>query len=139
MTHNYSQDFEQFWKVYPRHEGKLAAWRCWKRCRREVDERTLLDAARRYAAKVRREGTEQRYIKLASTFLGPDRHWEEALHLQEPLTGRERPTTGPRACDFESQDAGHPPMADDGSKGRAEFWRVVKELARAKTMPGAGE
>lgn len=137
MKHHYSQEFEEFWKVYPRHEAKPAAYRCWKRCRREAEAHTLMDAARRYAAKLRRDETPERFVKLASTFLGPDRHWEEALELHEPLSGRERATSGPRGCDLRSQAAGHLSMADDGSAGRADFRRVVAELAQKLTMPGA--
>ena len=36
----------------------------------------ILEGVKRYAAYVRRERTEGKYIKQAATFFGPDRHWE---------------------------------------------------------------
>jgi hypothetical protein len=36
----------------------------------------MLRGVRAYAAYVRRSDTPDRFVKLAATFFGPDRHWE---------------------------------------------------------------
>lgn len=78
----YDQDFLKFWAEYPRKAKKQHAYRCWKiRIREGLSEdltmedlvRSLVDAAKNYAADCRKRQTEEQYIKHASTFLGPDR------------------------------------------------------------------
>jgi hypothetical protein len=69
-------DFEALWKLYPRKHGKTAAYRCYLARRREgVDQDTLILAVKNYAKD--RAGSEERFIKHGSTFLGRDRHWED--------------------------------------------------------------
>ena len=85
-------DFAQFWEAYPRKEGKSDALRHWNGRIEEVvkaDRAVLIEQITRgainYASHLRAEGTELRYIKLASTFLSKvGRHWEE---WQEPRQG----------------------------------------------------
>lgn len=78
----YDTHFEKFWAVYPRKVEKQRAYRCWKiRIREGLSEgltteglvRDLVNAAANYANECQRHGTQQRYIKHASTFLGPDK------------------------------------------------------------------
>ncbi|AQS60268.1 replication protein [Desulforamulus ferrireducens] len=78
----YDPHFEKFWAVYPRKVEKQRAYRCWKiRIREGLSEGLtteglvgdLVNAAANYAAECRRQGTQQRYIKHAATFLGPDK------------------------------------------------------------------
>lgn len=78
LREEYSADFEAFWKAYPRKKEKRRAWRVWKtRIRERVAPADLIQAATNYAATCR--GKEERYVKLAATFLGPDRPYEEYL------------------------------------------------------------
>lgn len=104
-TGDYSAEFEQFWKAYPRREGgsaKKGAFKAWKaRLRSGVSADDLILSAKRYAEQVRiqgREGTS--FVKLASTFLGPDEHWKESLasnvHTLSPSKSRSgRPALKP--------------------------------------------
>lgn len=86
----YTQEFETFWQAYPKHEGKKAAFRCWKSLLKEsIKPSDLLVAAENYSAYCEKRKFENRYIKLASTFLGPDRWYEDFVRKtpdDEPFT-----------------------------------------------------
>lgn len=71
--------FPEVWAAYPRRPNnsrerarKAYAARMAEGC----DPAAILEGVKRYAAYVRRERTEPRYVKMTATFLGPDRHWE---------------------------------------------------------------
>lgn len=83
-TSGYSSEFEQFWKAYPKRDGgnsKKGAFKAWKarlRAGAKVDD--LILSASRYAEHMAVQGlTGTSFVKQASTFLGPDDHWQEAL------------------------------------------------------------
>ncbi len=85
----YTADFEAFWKVYPRRREKRRAWRVWQaRIKEKVQPSVLITAARAYAASCK--GTEERFLKHAATFLGPDRPFEEyaSTAKNEPERGQ---------------------------------------------------
>lgn len=76
----YTPEFEEFWAHYPRKIEKKRAFRVWKaRLREGVPPEVLVRACKHYAEYCTRQGTEQRYIKHPSTFLGPDRPYEEFI------------------------------------------------------------
>ncbi|EEV8078846.1 helix-turn-helix domain-containing protein [Escherichia coli] len=105
----YSPEFEQAWQEYPKRAGgnsKSAAFKAWKaRIREGVTPETMLDGVKRYAAWVRVSGnTGTQFVKQASTFFGPDRHFEESW--QQPAApgggrGKSLPISG-----FSEQDYG---------------------------------
>ncbi|ELZ1252495.1 DNA-binding protein, partial [Escherichia coli] len=92
----YSPEFEQAWQEYPKRAGgnsKSAAFKAWKaRIREGVTPETMLNGVKRYAAWVRVSGnTGTQFVKQASTFFGPDRHFED--FWQQPAApggGRQR-------------------------------------------------
>ncbi len=72
----YPNSFQTFWAAYPRKEGKKAAFRCWKsKLKQQVQEDTLIQASKNFAKAM--AGQDKQFIKLASTFLGPDEHWAD--------------------------------------------------------------
>ncbi len=84
----YSEDFERFWSVYPRKVEKRRAFKCWQTRLREgytADE--LIRAAEAYAEECRRKGRTKDYIKHASTFLGPNKPFEDYLAGDNPDAG----------------------------------------------------
>jgi hypothetical protein len=75
---SYSKAFLIFWSTYPKRPGqsKAGAWRAWKaRLAEGEDPYRMLHGAEAYAAYVKRERTEPKYVKHAATFLGPDKHY----------------------------------------------------------------
>lgn len=67
---NYSVNFESFWNVYPRKKEKAKAYKCYNaRLKDGYSEEELLTAAIEYAKECKERKTEERYIKLGSTFL----------------------------------------------------------------------
>lgn len=62
--------FEDFWNEYPKKTGKLLAADAWQvEITKGVSISELKYAAQKYALKIKREGTELRYVKAANNFL----------------------------------------------------------------------
>ncbi|MFA7466915.1 MAG: hypothetical protein WCY82_01460, partial [Desulfotomaculaceae bacterium] len=66
--------------------------RCWKiRIREGLSEglttedlvRDLVDAAKNYAGECQKQGTQERYIKLAATFLGSDKPYTDWINTPQ--------------------------------------------------------
>lgn len=67
---DYTENFEAFWSVYPRKEGKGEAYKKYKaRLNDGYAEQELIMAAENYARRCATEHTEVKYIKHAKTFL----------------------------------------------------------------------
>lgn len=84
----YSTEFIAFWTRYPRKLDKAKAYRCWlKELKAGAKAEDMIAAAKHYAMACRGLRTEERYIKHAATFLGPDRPWLE-YRLPPNMTGK---------------------------------------------------
>jgi len=71
--------FGEVWEEYPRrpNNSKSKAVKAWTaRIRDGEDPQVMLAGVRAYAAYVKRELTAPKFIKQASTFFGPEKHWE---------------------------------------------------------------
>ena len=69
----YSCVFEELWKAYPRKKEKSAAYKAYKATlNKGFSEDELITAVKRYADECKKEQRDSRYIKLCSTFLGPN-------------------------------------------------------------------
>ena len=67
----YTCAFETLWDAYPRKKEKAGAYKCYMaRLKDGFSEDELETAVKRYVDECRANKTDQRYIKLASTFLG---------------------------------------------------------------------
>jgi hypothetical protein len=94
------EQFETFWDKYPRRageNGKARARRAWERQLRQgatADE--MIAGAERYAAFVRANRDENtKFVKMASTFLGPDSHFREPWVIEKDAG--KLPARGPSA------------------------------------------
>jgi hypothetical protein len=77
-------EFEVIWPIYPRRPGNnrkaaLNAYLARRRVGVTADE--LKRATENYRKQVEREGTDEKFIKLGSTFYGPSDHWRTALEV----------------------------------------------------------
>lgn len=86
----YSTDFEEFWKVYPRHDDKGMAYKKYKaRLNDGFTPDQLITAASRYAEQIRKERTEKKYTKQAKTFLSDTLPFTDYLpRMQEQPAGQ---------------------------------------------------
>lgn len=106
---DYSPEFETTWQAYPKRAGgnsKAAAYKAWKaRLKDGVKPEDMLAGVKRYAAYVKVTGNAgTQFVKQATTFFGPDRHFEEAWQTPSaPGGGRSNvlPVSG-----FSEQDYG---------------------------------
>jgi hypothetical protein len=89
---DYTADFEEAWTVYPRKVGKKAAARAWNATVRRAGRTVvpqLKAAAQHYANDCRARRTEEKFIKHAATFYGPDEHWSDYVTGRVPSARRE--------------------------------------------------
>lgn len=85
----YTEAFEDFWKIYPSNRGKAAAFKAWgKAKKRGATEEQLKTAAAAYAGYVTRLGRAEEHIKHASSWLNQD-EW-----LDEPDSYQVKPAAG---------------------------------------------
>lgn len=69
---NRTEQFEEFWKEYPRKVGKGAAYKAYNaRLNEGASHAELVQAAKGYASYCKKNGRQAEYIKHPSTFLGP--------------------------------------------------------------------
>ena len=80
----YTCAFEELWKAYPRKKEKAGAYKCYKaRIADGFSEDELFTAVKRYADECRKNKTEDKYIKHASTFLGANTPFMDFLKREE--------------------------------------------------------
>ena len=69
----YSKEFEEIWAMYPRRVNKSAAYAKYNaRLNEGWSSEQLKEATAAYAAQIKRNGTEEKYIKHPQTFFGPN-------------------------------------------------------------------
>ena len=99
---NYSVHFESFWNAYPRKKEKAKAYKCYNaRLNDGYSEEELLTAATEYAKECKERKTEERYIKLGSTFLSASTPFIDYLKKEGDKSEAEEPRRP--AADFYEQ------------------------------------
>ena len=99
---NYSVHFESFWNAYPRKKEKAKAYKCYNaRLKDGYSEEELLTAATEYAKECKERKTEERYIKLGSTFLSASTPFVDYLKKEGDKSEAEEPRRP--AADFYEQ------------------------------------
>ena len=79
----YSANFEAFWKIYPRKSDKGQANKAYNaRLKEGFSEDELLEAAKNYAEECKKDRREEKYIKLAKTFIGSSTPFVDYLPKQ---------------------------------------------------------
>ena len=94
---SYPEEFELAWKEYPKRAGgnsKADAFKAWTaRIKSGATAQELTDGVRRYADYVTAAGKlNTEYVKQASTFFGPSKHYEELWSFEVP-TGKRDPNS----------------------------------------------
>lgn len=81
----YTCAFESLWAAYPRKKEKAKAYKCYKaRLADGFSEDELETAVKRYADECKINHTEEKYIKLGATFLGPNTPFTDYLGDWKP-------------------------------------------------------
>lgn len=82
---DYPDGFNAFWNAYPRKKGKAEAYAKYQaRLNDGYSPDEIVTAAKAYAQECVRERTEEKYIKLPKTFLGPATPFVDYLRTGEP-------------------------------------------------------
>lgn len=92
-----SEAFLEFWQEYPRKREQLRAWKCWQaRMREAARPDVMIEAAKRYSSESC--GKEERYIKLAATFLGANKPYEDYYSGDEENGTKSNNATNGKLC-----------------------------------------
>ncbi len=73
----YTSDFEKFYTLYPRPEGKRRTFNNWRTCLKSNTADELITAAKNYTAD--KIGTERQFLKTSANFLGREKPFEDYL------------------------------------------------------------
>jgi len=73
-----SEEFDEWYALYPRKEAKGAALKAFKAARKKVDAGTLMTGVREYVDHMKRERTERKFIPYPATWLNREQ-WTDAL------------------------------------------------------------
>jgi hypothetical protein len=73
-AHEYSDEFDEFWSLYPRKQGKADALRAYNAARKTTEAKALRDGAQAY--NLLHIGEDKNYLKLPAGWLR-DRRWED--------------------------------------------------------------
>lgn len=86
---DYTKEFEEFWNIYPRRIEKKAAFKAWStRIAAKVNPEDMIKACLNYGSHCRAENTEERFIKHAATFLGPNEPFRDFINNSHISSGR---------------------------------------------------
>ena len=86
----YIEHFEEFWKLYPKKTAKTAALKNWKTLiTSKINHEGLVEASKGYAKAMK--GNDPQFILQASTFLGPQKRYEDYM----PTNEQDEPTRPP--------------------------------------------
>lgn len=99
----YNVCFEQFWNAYPRKKEKAKAYKCYlARINDGYSEEELFRAAVNYALDCKEHITDERYIKLAATFIGANTPFVDWIEKGGDAGGTGNQTRG-QASDYFKQ------------------------------------
>lgn len=94
----YAKSFEEVWAYYPRHRDKGKAYAAYQaRLKDGWSEEELLGAVKEYAKECRKNHTEDKYIKLASTFFSVNTPFTDYIKKKEPVANSDDPIEFMRA------------------------------------------
>lgn len=98
---DYTSEFEEWWKIYPRKVNKIDAFAKYKaRLKEGYGHSTLMAAAETYAAIVKKTHKEKQFILHPETFLGPSLRFKDYMP-EEPEPESETQSTDSWANPFE--------------------------------------
>ena len=82
----YPEEFEEWYRTYPRHVGKRKAFTAWKTAIKRVDPTTLLARTQEFASHVKAQGTDQRFVPHPTTWLNRD-GWDDEIQQTQHRNG----------------------------------------------------
>lgn len=85
-NNTYPEEFEQWYRTYPRHVGKRKAFTAWKTAIKRIDPTTLLARTQEFASHVKAQGTEQRFVPHPTTWLNRD-GWDDEIQQPQHRNG----------------------------------------------------
>jgi hypothetical protein len=117
-----ADEFDEFWTIYPRKEGKGAARKAWVKAVKSLPASELLPIVRSYSVRV--HGTERRFIPFPATWLNQERWADEVSDQQGEANsdaGWFQPFTMPPAPPEVEDD---PEAYEAWAEGRRAAWRA---------------
>ncbi|HYE10544.1 MAG TPA: hypothetical protein VEF53_10245 [Patescibacteria group bacterium] len=105
---NYTEEFEEFWRNYPRQVVKSKAFKQWQaRLKEKVKAEDLIVAAKRYSVECKTKKLEEQFIKHPATFLGSDKAYEDYFTDKPKLTSNKVLNKNNTFNNFEQRNYNH--------------------------------
>jgi hypothetical protein len=114
--------FDIFWQAYPRREARLDALKAWGQMQGTAAPSVILEGAKRYAERCRREGRETKYIALPASWLRAGR-WDD----QEPTV-----------MSSVSTHQGRHQSKDEERRARWTAWETIRTSKTAQIAADEG-
>jgi hypothetical protein len=121
---DYTNEFDQWWAIYPRKQAKADAIRAYTAARKKVDASTLLDAVRTFA--LLRVGEDKEFIKLPAGWIRGERWNDEPLARTNSAASPGNISTEERMCVI------HPDYPDT-------TWLPCAACQRAAELPAGAD
>lgn len=88
---SYDKEFEDFWAAYPRPDGKKETYEWWKHwlASGNFTSEDIINSAKNYLSKCRKEDVEQKYILKSKNFIGKRAVFQEYIKSHECLENKE--------------------------------------------------
>ena len=110
IEEEYTREFEEIWKEYPRKEGKIPACKSYIKARKDgVSKEIVLEGVRRYVDYCKKVKKERQYTKQGKTWFN-ERGWDDEYIVDSKLQGGSngRPTESPTISYIEQQARQNP-------------------------------
>ena len=85
VSESYSDEFEQLWKIYPKKIDKKQGYKSFKAANKKHSFEMILIGVKGYANYIKRNGTETKFVKHASTFFNNECYLEYVEQPKPPV------------------------------------------------------
>ncbi|SFK05280.1 MULTISPECIES: helix-turn-helix domain-containing protein [unclassified Bacillus (in: firmicutes)] len=93
VSESYSDEFEQLWKIYPKRIDKKQGYKSFKAANKKHSFEIILFGVKGYGDYIKRNGTETKFVKHASTFFNNECYLEYVEQPKPPVQNEPRVAT----------------------------------------------
>ncbi|MDZ4452846.1 hypothetical protein ORM34_18355 [Bacillus cereus] len=92
VSDSYSEDFENLWKTYPKKIDKKQGYKSFNAAIKKHSFEVIMSGVKGYADHIKRNGTETKFVKHASTFFNNECYLEYVEKPKTSVPNKQQPT-----------------------------------------------
>lgn len=92
VSEGYSEDFENLWKTYPKKIDKKQGYKSFNAAIKKHSFEVIMSGVKGYADQIKRNGTETKFVKHASTFFNNECYLEYVEKPKPPVPNKSKQT-----------------------------------------------